>query len=72
MSDFVTVKVIRVPGGVHEVAVNEGATVADALAAANITPNSNESIKIGTESVSTEDTVSDGDRIVIAQGAKGN
>jgi sulfur carrier protein ThiS len=72
MSDFITVKVIRVPGGVNEVAVNEGATVAEVLAAADISPNSNEAIKIGAEAVDLDSTVSDGDRVVIAQGAKGN
>lgn len=72
MSEYITVKVIRVPGGVQEVAIDDGSTVADALSAANITPNSNEAIKIGAESVTLDSPVLDGDRVVIAQGAKGN
>ena len=72
MSEYITVKVIRVPVGVQEVAIDDGSTVADALSAADISPNSNEAIKIGAESVSLDSPVLDGDRIVIAQGAKGN
>ena len=73
MDNFITVKVIRVPGGVSEVAVPAGSTVGDALSAANISDISDsETIKVGSETVSQSSSISDGDRIVISQGAKGN
>lgn len=72
MDNFITVKVIRIPGGVQEVALAPGSSVGDALSAANIETTSSESIKIGTNTVDESSAVSDGDRVVISQGAKGN
>ena len=71
MSD-IFVKVVRVPGAVTEVALSQGATVADALSAAGISSSGSESIRVGAADATVDTSVSDGDRVVIAQGAKGN
>jgi len=71
MSD-IFVKVVRVPGAVTEVALSQGATVADALSAAGISSTGSESIRVGAADATVDTSVSDGDRVVIAQGAKGN
>lgn len=66
------VKIVRVPGAVTEVGLNQGATVGDALEAASIEPNSAESLKVGSATVDRDYTLVDGDRVVHAIGAKGN
>jgi putative ubiquitin-RnfH superfamily antitoxin RatB of RatAB toxin-antitoxin module len=71
MSD-IFVKVVRVPGAVTEVALSQGAIVADALSAAGISPTGSESIRVGAADATVDTSVGDGDRVVIAQGAKGN
>ena len=71
-TDMITVKVIRVPGAVTEVALNAGATIADALAAANMSTSATESIKLGAAPADVSTVVSNGDRVVVSQGAKGN
>jgi len=71
MSD-IFVKVVRVPGAVTEVALSQGATVADAMSAAGISSTGSESIRVGAADATVDTSVSDGDRVVIAQGAKGN
>lgn len=68
----VIVKVIRVPGAVKDVALNQGATVADALAAADMSVDSGEKVSLNGVDVPTSTAVTDGSRIVIAKGAKGN
>jgi hypothetical protein len=70
--DEIFVKVIRIPGAVTEVALSAGASVADALSAASIEPTGSEAIKVGAETVEQGYTLTDGDRVVISQGAKGN
>ena len=70
--DEILVKVIRIPGAVTEVTLSSGATVADALSAAGVEPSGSETIKVGAETVETSHTLADGDRVVVAQGAKGN
>ena len=71
MSD-IFVKVVRIPGAVTEVALSQGATVADAMSAAGISSTGSESIRVGAADATVDTSVSDGDRVVIAQGAKGN
>ena len=71
MSD-IFVKEVRVPGAVTEVALSQGATVADAMSAAGISSTGSESIRVGAADATVDTSVSDGDRVVIAQGAKGN
>jgi putative ubiquitin-RnfH superfamily antitoxin RatB of RatAB toxin-antitoxin module len=66
------VKVIRVPGAVKEVGLEDGATVADALEAAELQKGENEALKVGSKNASLSDALSDGDIITISKGAKGN
>ncbi|MGH1373596.1 MAG: hypothetical protein ACRBBW_16265 [Cellvibrionaceae bacterium] len=69
---MITVKVAKLPGAVKEVVLDDGATVNDALTAADISVDSNESLKVnGTERDASAD-VANGEVIVIAKGAKGN
>ncbi len=68
----ISVKVVRVPGAVTEVELNDGATVADALAAAGTSLSSGEAVKVDATPAELTTTLSDGNRVVIAKGAKGN
>lgn len=68
----ITVKVMRVPGATQEVALDSGATVGDALSAASMNVASGESVKLNGAATDLSSTLSDGDRIIIAKGAKGN
>ena len=63
-------KVVVVPGQVSEVALETGATVAVALAAAGITPGPNQTISLNGTTASADASVSDGARIVISTSAK--
>lgn len=67
---MIFVKVIRVPGAVVEVGLNDGATVADALAAANITVAANEQVSVNGANVGTEHTLEADARVCIARAAK--
>ena len=64
-------KVIRVPGAVTEVGLEDGATVGDALTAAGVTVESGETLKLNGADTTTDATVSEGGRILIAKAAKG-
>lgn len=68
----IEVKVIRVPGTVTVVGLNAGATVQDALTAANMNVGANEAVSLNGATVSMDAQVSDGARIIIAAAAKGN
>lgn len=68
----VTVKVVRVPGAVTEVVLNDGATVADALSAAGTSLGDGEAVTINGATAGNDTPVSEGARVVIAKGAKGN
>lgn len=69
---MLTIKIVQVPGAVQEVVLENGATVSDALSAANITVGSNECVKVNNEDVAQSTLLENGDRIVVAKGAKGN
>ncbi|QIB67133.1 MoaD/ThiS family protein [Kineobactrum salinum] len=69
---MISIKVVVVPGTVKEVALNDGATVRDALDAAS---QSSEGYAIQVDGVSnaTLDTpLRDGQRVALSVGAKGN
>lgn len=68
----VEVKVVRVPGAVKDVVLETGATVNDALAAAGVSLDSNESVVVNGQATSGTAPISDGSRILVAKGAKGN
>lgn len=72
MSEVITVKVIRVPGAVKEVGLEEGSTVEAALAAAELSVSDGEGVKLNAADTTMDTVLSDGDKIIIAKGAKGN
>jgi UPF0288 family protein (methanogenesis marker protein 3) len=63
-------KVIRVPGAVVEVGLEEGATVQDALDAADVSVAENEAITVNGMAATTATLLPDGARLVVARGAK--
>lgn len=65
------VKVVRVPGAVTEVALTDGATVGDALAAAGIELGGSDRLTLGAEPTTTDAVLTDGARVVISKDAKG-
>lgn len=67
----ILVKVVRVPGAVVEVGLNDGATVADALAAAGIELSGSDRVSLRAEATSMDAALTDGDRITISKDAKG-
>lgn len=69
---MINAKIVRVPGAVIDVVLNDGATVADALTAASITVGSNESLKVNNDNATLETPLFDGARVILAQSAKGN
>ena len=71
MSEVITAKVIRVPGAVHEVGLEAGATVADALAAADVVVGSGETLKLNGADTTNDAVVTEGARILVAKAAKG-
>ena len=64
------IKVVSVPGPVVETALEDGATVSDALTAANVTLSANHSITINGAPATTDSEVSDGDRVICSLAAK--
>jgi putative ubiquitin-RnfH superfamily antitoxin RatB of RatAB toxin-antitoxin module len=68
----IEVKVCKVPGALQVVMVREGATVQDALNAAGITVQSGELVKLEGLDTSMTSVVSNGSRVVVSKGAKGN
>lgn len=68
----ISVKVCRIPGSVNEVILNDDATVADALSAAGQTVGAGETVNLNGFNTTTDAPVNDGDRVIIAKGAKGN
>lgn len=68
MTQFV--KIVEVPGAVTEIALESGATVADALSAANLAPTSTQTLSVNGSPVETDHVLSDGDRVIISKQAK--
>jgi hypothetical protein len=68
----IEVKVIRVPGLSQEVGLEDGATVADALAAANTSVEAGEKATLNGVDCQMTSVMSQGDRLIIVKGAKGN
>ena len=64
------VKVVRVPGAVSEVCLPEGATVADALEAAGITPSANEEVSVNGHKADLSTTLYDTNRVIVSKAAK--
>ncbi len=66
------VKVIRVPGRTSTVEVPENCTLAEALNTAGVALESGEACKLNGAAASLDDILSDGDKVIVAKGAKGN
>lgn len=66
------VSVIRVPGRTQTVEIPDGGSVAEALNRANIALQSGEACKLNGANASLDDRCSEGDKIIVAKGAKGN
>lgn len=69
---MITAKVVKVPGAQVEVVLEDGATVQDALDAAGKTVDEGQTVQVNGTQASTSTEISDGARVVIAKGAKGN
>jgi sulfur carrier protein ThiS len=69
---MINVRVARVPGTVQEVALNDGASVGDALGQLGMRVESGEALKVNGADATTSSTLSDGDRVILVKGAKGN
>jgi TusA-related sulfurtransferase len=69
---MINIKVVRVPGAVVEVVLDDGATVADALQHANITVDAGESLKVNTDDATLATVLVDGARVILSKAAKGN
>lgn len=69
---MINVKVIRIPGFVKPVLLSDNATIADALQAAEVTLGTNEACTLNGTSAGVHEQLREGDRIVLAVGAKGN
>jgi putative ubiquitin-RnfH superfamily antitoxin RatB of RatAB toxin-antitoxin module len=69
---MVEVKVTMVPGAIKNVMLNDGATVADALAAADLSATDGYTIQVDGQTATTSTAVQDGSRVILARSAKGN
>ena len=69
---MIEVKVTQVPGSIANVALEDGATVADALTAANMSVQEGFVIKVDGVEATTSTPVRDGSRVILSRGAKGN
>lgn len=67
----IEVKVIRTPGKVYNTSLEEGATVGDALMAADVHLAPGEKVTLSGQQVDGSQRVSDGDRVIVSKGAKG-
>lgn len=66
------VKVIRVPGRTTTLELPEGSTVGEALNRADIALTAGEACKLNGAACDLGDVLSEGDRVIVAKGAKGN
>jgi hypothetical protein len=67
----ITVKVVQVPGAVKELELENGSTVGTALEVASISTDGR-SIQLNGAATTTDAALSDGDKVIVAKGAKGN
>ena len=66
------VKVGMMPGKIQEVAVQEGANVADALRVADVEVPSGYTIKVNESTADMEAVLQNGDLVLVAKNFKGN
>lgn len=70
--DFLTVRVGKMPGLISSVVLEGGATVADALAQANITVENGQEIRMDNNTVSLDTEVTNNALIIVTKMIKGN
>lgn len=66
------VKVIRLPGAVKSVTVNDGATVSDALREAGVALEQGFTVAVNGVAGTVNTSLNPNDNIIVSQGAKGN
>jgi len=69
---MITVKVMQIPGTIREVALEDGATVADALAAADMAVGAGYALKVDGNEADVSYTLTNAQNITISNSAKGN
>jgi len=69
---MIDVKVVKVPGAQVEVALEDGATVREALEYAGKTVDEGQTVQVNGTQADLDTPLTDGARVVIAKGAKGN
>lgn len=70
--DFLTVQVSKVPGPMSTITLEGGATVADALAQANITAENGYEVRMNNNTVSLDTEVTNNALIIVTKMIKGN
>ena len=69
---MIEVKVVKVPSVVKTVALDDGATVEEALSTANVDIPDNHQVTVNGEKVDVDTTLNNCDKIIITKSAKGN
>lgn len=69
---YIKVKVIQMPGLIKDVEVAPNALVSDAIRAAGASINDGYTVKVNGLDSNVNASLSNGDSIIISQGAKGN
>lgn len=70
-SGFITVRVGKLPGRIHEVALNGGRKVKDALEGAGLDPSGFET-KVGTVAATMETDLKQGDTVLLVKKIRNN
>jgi len=71
MSDFITVRVGKLPGKIQEIALNGDRSVEDALKASEIDPAGFE-VRVNGRPATTDTSLSDGDTVLLVKKITGN
>jgi len=69
---MITVKVMQIPGTIREVALEDDATVSDALSAAEMTVGAGYTLKVDGNEAEVNQSLTNGQNITISNSAKGN
>lgn len=72
MTDFISVRVGKLPGKISEVALNGERTVSAALEAAEITSTDGFEIRVGGQVASSSTPLAQGDTVLLVKKIKGN
>lgn len=66
------IKVARIPGTIYDIELDYGGTAAQALQKANISVARNDFLKVNGVLSPADTVLNEGDRVVVAEDAKGN